>query len=159
VEESRVYAVKICVSSIEQAADVLLAAGQGIDMEIVDVDVERVSRLGMRSVLASASEALLATTLHLRSHLLLNPPARAPHLPILPHPDMESTLTEVQQAARALHFLVAVCAGEAIEVEQGQLTAETVELLSPFAPGQTIDERLHLLADGGGRFLLSPIKE
>ncbi len=86
IDMSRAYAIKVDIDAIESTAQTLLADGKGIDHDVMSGHIDLIQRMGMSSALLSFSGHTLPTTLHPRSHLIIEPPSRHPQLPVRPPP-------------------------------------------------------------------------
>ena len=64
IDLSRAYAVKVDIDAIESTAKTLLAAGKGIDHDVMSDHMGRIQQMGMSAALLSFSGQTLPTTLH-----------------------------------------------------------------------------------------------
>jgi len=103
IDLSRAYAVKVDIDAIESTATTLLAAGKGIDHDVMSDHMDRIQQMGMSAALLSFSGQTLPTTLHPRPHLVINPPPRHPPLPVRPHASLVTHLSEEQERSLMAH--------------------------------------------------------
>ena len=103
IDLSRAYAVKIDIDAIESTAESLLADGKGIDHGVMSGHMNLIQQIGMSSALLSFSGQTLPTTLHPRSHLVIEPPSRHPPLPVRPHASLVTHLSEEQRSSLLAH--------------------------------------------------------
>ena len=70
IDQSRAYAVKVDMNAIESTAQTLLAAGKGIDCDVMSRHMTLISQMGMGQALLSFSgETLPSTTQEMHSTL------------------------------------------------------------------------------------------
>ena len=155
IDLSRRFMVRIDVDRIENVARALLSEGLGIDHAAMASHMRTVAALGMGSALEIASHALCLTTLQPRPEYLAYPPSRHSPLPIHPHPLLVPVIPSAQRSLIASHqsFLPPPITPN---IPPALVITETTALtLAPITLQSTLDERLHVLAVEGGRFLVS----
>ena len=109
----------------------------------------------MLYVLEEESERVKPMTVHPRPDLLSHPPDRIPMLPVIAHPDSVAPVSDAQREVIAQHRAM-------MPVEQPRpprapplISDITRARMLPYTPELSLDEKLHLLATVGGKFLVS----
>jgi len=73
IDMSRAYAIKVDIDAIESTAKTLLAAGKGIDHDMMSGHMDLIQQRGMSAALLSFSGQTLPTTLHRPTYSKIHP--------------------------------------------------------------------------------------
>ena len=149
IDLSRAYAVKVDIDAIESTATTLLAAGKGIDHDVMSDHMDRIQQMGMSAALLSFSGQTLPTTLHPRPHLVVDPPPRHSPLPVRPHASLVTHLSEEQKSSLMAHQARLPTPPPVDPPLELEVMAETQCTLGQFTLSMSFEERLHGLAVEG----------
>ena len=94
ITKSAMYSLALNIPAIEEEGVRQLAAGKGIDRNIMLDHMTRIQRDGLLYVLEEESERVKPMTVHPRPDLLSHPPDRIPMLPVIPHPDSVALVSD-----------------------------------------------------------------
>ena len=149
------YSRALNIPAIEEEGVRQLAAGKGIDRNIMLDHMTRIQRDGLLCVLWEESERVKPMTVHPHPDLLSHPPDRIPMLPVVPHSDSVALVSDAQREVIAQHRAM-------VPVEQPRpvraplvISDVTRARMLPYTTELSLDEKLHLLATVGGKFLVS----